>query len=156
MVYCAESLSLAALESFVHFDSALLPDDFVVYELDIPAHVSVERLEPADLPANWAEIPGPVELQLIGSAWLTSARTAVLIVPSAVVEREHNVLLNPEHPDFSKITSNGPSPFLFDARMKKLPASKAPKKPAKPRARKAGTRSVTTASKPSKRSAKKR
>jgi RES domain-containing protein len=132
MVYCAESLSLAALESFVHFDSSLLPGDFVCYELTIPAGVAVEVLDVTRLPADWASIPGPASIQAVGSAWVASGRSAVLVVPSAIIERERNVLLNPDHPDFVRITVGPPSPFVFDARLAKSasPAKKGAKKAA--------------------------
>jgi RES domain-containing protein len=149
MVYCAESLSLAALESFVHFDSSLLPDDFVFYELEIPDDVVVTRIDAADLPEDWAEIPGPAALQSLGSAWLRARSSAVLIVPSAIIPREHNILLNPDHIDFHKIAIGVGLPFVFDARLKKVPASGAERPGmSAPKARK---RASGTAAKPQKR-----
>ena len=53
----------------------------------------------------------------LGTAWVKSARTAVLRVPSVVIPRETNVLLNPAHPDFDRIRIGGPEPFSFDPRM---------------------------------------
>jgi len=38
-------------------------------------------------------------------------------VPSAVVEAEWNVLLNPVHPDFGKVEIGEPQPFHYDERM---------------------------------------
>jgi RES domain-containing protein len=143
MVYCSESLSLAALESFVHFDSSLLPDDFVFYELEIPDDVAVTRFDTADLPKDWAAIPGPTTLQSLGSAWLRARSSAVLIVPSAVVEREHNILLNPDHPDFHKIAIGVGLPFVFDTRLKKSPSTVAkPPSASGPKTRKRAARTV--------------
>lgn len=44
-------------------------------------------------------------------------RTAVLCVPSIVVPSEYNYLLNPPHPEFSRIQIAKPEPFAFDPRM---------------------------------------
>ena len=52
-----------------------------------------------------------------GSAWLRRGSTAVLVVPSAIVPPECNVLLNPLHPDFDKIRIGRAHPFAFDPRM---------------------------------------
>jgi len=39
-----------------------------------------------------------------------------LKVPSAIVPDEQNYLLNPDHPDFSKISIGDPVPFEIDLR----------------------------------------
>jgi RES domain-containing protein len=41
----------------------------------------------------------------------------VLEVPSVIVERESNYLLNPTHPDFSSLVIGEPEPFTFDERL---------------------------------------
>jgi RES domain-containing protein len=41
----------------------------------------------------------------------------VLVVPSVVARREGNVLINPQHPDFSEIVAGTPEPVVWDARL---------------------------------------
>jgi RES domain-containing protein len=77
----------------------------------------VRRLEPPDLPGGWNSSPVPVLVQHVGDAWIAAAQSAVLEVPSAVIEGETNFLLNPAHPDFSKIVQGHPKPFAFDPRL---------------------------------------
>jgi RES domain-containing protein len=43
--------------------------------------------------------------------------SATLKVVSRVVPREHNFLLNPQHPDFGAIEVDDPIPFHFDPRL---------------------------------------
>ncbi len=69
------------------------------------------------LPRNWASYPAPEALAELGTAWADSLRSAVLIVPSAVIPQEENVLLNPEHADFARIRIGAARPFSFDRRM---------------------------------------
>jgi RES domain-containing protein len=38
-------------------------------------------------------------------------------VPSALVADEFNLILNPTHPDFSRLTIGPPRPFAFDGRI---------------------------------------
>ena len=53
-----------------------------------------------------------------GDRWLEERRTAVLLVPSRVTRgRERNVLVNPEHPEFSQVTASAPEPVLWDGRL---------------------------------------
>ena len=55
-----------------------------------------------------------VTLTAIGGAWVKDGRSAVLAVPSAIVEREDNYLLDPAHLDFRKIRIGKAEPFTFD------------------------------------------
>jgi len=118
-VYCASSLSLAALEYFVHLDPDELPDDLVSIRASLPDHVAVEHVDRRGLPPDWRRSPGPDELRDIGSEWLDSMRTVALIVPSAVTPSETNILLNPRHPDIGKLARSAPEPFAFDRRMRR-------------------------------------
>ncbi len=117
VVYASETLSLAALELLVHADPALLPEDLVAIEADVPETVSVRRIEPEKLPRGWRRHPSPHALAGIGGDWAKSLETAVLSVPSALVPREANFLLNPAHADFKKIRVRKPEPFELDPRL---------------------------------------
>ena len=81
------------------------------------------RLEPyrpfpvEALPADWRTYPAPEKLRDLGTGWVRSGRTAVLLVPSSVIPHEMNVLLNPAHPDFAKIHIREAEPFSYDPRM---------------------------------------
>jgi RES domain-containing protein len=115
MVYCATSPALAALELFVNLDPNDVPDDLLMAEAEIPAEW-VEPLNLDLLPADWRELNNLVCRDL-GSGWAASGRSMALRVPSAVVDGDWNVLLNPRHSDFSKIEFLQPKPFRFDGRM---------------------------------------
>jgi RES domain-containing protein len=47
------------------------------------------------------------------------ASSVILQVPSAAVDGEYNFLLNPKHPDMSKITQGAILPYRFDSRLLK-------------------------------------
>jgi RES domain-containing protein len=117
VVYASETLSLAALESLVHLDFALAPDDLVAVAADIPDALPMTRLEVADLPRNWRRYPAPEALADLGTDWAGARRTAVLSVPSALVPRERNILLNPTHPEFRRVRLLPPERFSFDPRL---------------------------------------
>jgi RES domain-containing protein len=117
VVYTSATLSLAVLECFVHLDPADAPTDLVVIPADIPDELSRREITAADLPAKWRHYPAPEHLADLGTAWIRTGTTAVLVVPSVVVPHERNVLLNPAHPDFRRIRLGSPESFSFDPRM---------------------------------------
>lgn len=116
MVYASTSLALAAVETFVNLEPNLTPFDLVSIEGEIPETVVIGRLDPTSLPAGWHESRDE-SLRRFGDDWIRRGETAALLVPSAAIRGEWNVLLNPTHTDFSKIKFGNPERFEFDARM---------------------------------------
>ena len=117
MVYTSATLSLAALEHFVHVEASDAPNDLVTVAAEIPDGVSRARADARDLPRDWRRYPAPDALAERGSRWVRTGGTAVLIVPSAIIPVEFNYLINPRHPDFTKIRVRQPERFSFDPRM---------------------------------------
>ena len=117
VVYAASSLSLAALEKFMHLEADGAEIGFVHYEIEIPAAVKVIQRTLAKMPKDWRTQPAPISTQTMGGGWIRGLRSAVLIVPSVVTPSEFNLLLNPAHPEFAKIKISAPKPYSFDPRM---------------------------------------
>jgi RES domain-containing protein len=116
VVYASTSLALAAVETFVNLEPNLRPRDLVSIEGEIPDAVSIGRLDPAALPSGWHKSRDE-SLRRFGDEWVRAGETAALLVPSAAIHGEWNVLLNPAHPEFLKIRFRSPEEFTFDARM---------------------------------------
>jgi RES domain-containing protein len=114
-VYVSGTLSLAALELFVH----LGPRSTAAFGLvGIPVEIPAQLIsEPPSLPKNWRAQPPPSTTRILGSEWLRSGESCVLGVPSAIVPVENNFVLNPAHPDFSAIEIGEAQTFSFDPRM---------------------------------------
>jgi RES domain-containing protein len=117
IVYTSPTLSLCALEYFVHVDPGLAPAGLVAIAVDLPSGISIPSLAVAELPDGWRRYPAPERLQDIGTAWALAATSAALRVPSAIIPHEHNVLLNPRHADFQRLRPRPAEPFAFDPRM---------------------------------------
>jgi RES domain-containing protein len=115
MVYTATSRALAALEFFVNLEPNEAPDDLLLAEAAIPDKL-IEQLDVALLPTDWRELNN-LGCRDLGSGWAASMRSLALQVPSAVVEGEWNVLLNPKHAKFSQVQLAAPKTFCFDERM---------------------------------------
>ena len=116
-VFASATLSLAALERFVHTDADLEPVDLVAIPVDIAENIQTESVDPKTLPANWRSFPAPPALAKIGEQWLRASKTVALSVPSVVIPHERNLLLNPAHRQFAQLSVGRPEPFSFDPRM---------------------------------------
>lgn len=116
-VYASTHLSLAALELLVHLDPDTMPDDLVAIPARVPPEVGVDELDASTLPEDWRRYPAPEAVQELGDSWLRSRSAAVLIVPSVVLPRERNVVLNPGHPSFSRLEIGDPESFELDPRL---------------------------------------
>lgn len=116
VVYLAESLALAALEVLVHLHDASPLSAYAAIPVHFDARL-VTSLRVADLPHDWRASPPPASLRVLGDAWLQARTSAVLAVPSAVVETERIFLLNPAHPAFHRIRIGRPQPFAMDERL---------------------------------------
>lgn len=117
MVYLASSLSLATLELFVHTeDYSILRKQFSYLTASFDSSL-VETPDPKDLPKYWNSPDIVIGSQLFGDTWLHSQRSLILAVPSVVTPNELNYLINPEHPDFSRLKISEPRSFLPDPRL---------------------------------------
>jgi RES domain-containing protein len=116
IVYTASLVSLAALELIVHVPRARRLPEYNLISCSFH-EVLVEELDRAKLPPNWRSYPAPPELQELGETWMRAQSSAVLKVPSAVIEEEFNYLLNPAHEDFKSIDIGAARPFRLDYRL---------------------------------------
>lgn len=116
IVYAAQSRALAALEALAHFGGAERRIAFVIFEIDIPDELTL-RLDVSTLPQDWRSPEPRDATQAVGSDWQSNARSAALLVPSALIPQEYCVLLNPEHPDTARLMVGYPEAFEFDDRL---------------------------------------
>ena len=116
VVYASTSLALATVETFVNLEPNLRPKDLVSIEGEIPETLEVERVHLKALAPRWYRTRDE-SLRHFGDDWVAAGRTVALLVPSAAILGEWNVLLNPAHTEFPRVTFQQPKPFKFDARM---------------------------------------
>lgn len=116
VVYVAGGLSLAILEVMVHLQQSEFLSGYVVIEIRFPEDI-IRDLDPSLLPAHWRVSPPPVRTMEIGDNWVRESSSAILKVPSVIVPSEHNFLINPAHPDFSRIRIADPAPLDIDPRV---------------------------------------
>jgi RES domain-containing protein len=117
VIYAAATRSLACLENLVHRNGEGLKELFKVMVIAVPDTVSIGDLLINDLPADWTLYKRQPHTRRIGDSWLQSFESCILRVPSAIIQYEHNYLINPAHPDFKQISIAATEDFMFDGRL---------------------------------------
>lgn len=103
---CRNTPALAVLEMRAHLD---LPYDSLTHD-----HLLLRVALPADVEEVEAIPPDP---RAHGDAWQAACRSAVLRVPSLIVQDARNLLLNPAHPRAAETRLLSCTPFRFDERL---------------------------------------
>ncbi|HET7114888.1 MAG TPA: RES family NAD+ phosphorylase [Hanamia sp.] len=99
-LYTSQYISLAILEILVRATKATSPESYTLTSLEIPDN-GVYQIQLKKLKNNWK-----FDLkytQGIGEDFLNENQSLCMQVPSAIVTRENNFLLNPLHSDFKKV-----------------------------------------------------
>lgn len=114
ILYTSENYSTAMLEKLVHGSGQMPPNQHFI-EITIPNGVDYEMVTETSLP-GWHDQSCAVS-KAFGTAWCKAQRSLLLFVPSVVARMEYNILINPSHPDFNKITYSLHQPVFWDSRL---------------------------------------
>jgi len=117
MLYCSSSASLALLETLAHLPSYLASQEFCLLTLEIPDKL-ISVLSNEMLPADWNALPFPFSTQKAGNSFIIENKSLALQVPSVIIESESNILINPQHKDFSKVKILSSGRIQIDKRLK--------------------------------------
>lgn len=123
VVYSAPTIAIAVLETSAHVDDFGLPLNRYLVEIDVPDAVWAlrEEIVVAKLPSTWAAIPAGRASVKVGSDWLASLRTPILMVPSVIVPEEWASLINQSHSEAAKITAQVVRLFEYNTLFRSLP-----------------------------------
>jgi RES domain-containing protein len=115
VIYAAETFAGAMLEVLVHANLSHIPHTHRSVRIEIPESL-FEMVSAVDVP-GWAKQDLRAS-RAFGDRWLRETRSLALLVPGvATGGREHNVLINPRHPDFARIVAGPSEPIMWDARL---------------------------------------
>ena len=115
-LYTASSRALAVLEVAVHVPYGIMPIDYWMITIEIPEE-HILRLSIADLPKNWNQNPTIPATRDFGDRLLNKNEYLSLQMPSASVAGDYNYIVNPLHPEFSRVKILFTEPFEFDSRL---------------------------------------
>lgn len=116
-IYLGRSPAICSLETFVHTTSRVQPP-LKIALIELP-HDAALYWQPTcdDLPPGWDAVPADRPSMDFGTSWLRSRSHLGLIVPSAVMPLERNIVLNPAHPAMAQVVVREVYDFAYDPRM---------------------------------------
>jgi RES domain-containing protein len=122
MIYAGSSPSVCLLEYLCIKGNAVTrrPWYMIVFEIDDDNLIGT--LEISSLPQDWNVLPHGRATQDFGKMWLDERAEPFLRVPSARIDisfypSEHNLLINPDHPDITtilKVVDSVPFNYLLN------------------------------------------
>lgn len=115
ILYTATSPSGALVEMLVHLDvePEEIPDGYRLLGIDVPD----ESMNDACSEGIGNRLSGLERSRALGDAWLRGRDSLLCRVPSAIISHTDNVLINPAHPDITKVVLSIDEPFKLDGRL---------------------------------------
>jgi len=117
VVYTSETRALATVEFLVHVSLSNAPRGLMIATIEIPDSIAPEDVPRGSLPRGWRDYPPPRQVADLGTQWAKSGKSLLLRVPSAVVEQEYNLLINPLHSAMPRVVLKEVAAFEFDKRL---------------------------------------
>ncbi len=117
LLYFSSSLSLCVLEILVHFNQGYTPTDLYFVEIEVPDRLINFKVDLSEVKAYLRDNPPHFSTQQFGSNWVNKNDDFALALPSAVLPIEDNVIINPNHKNWSKVKVLKTEPLNLDARV---------------------------------------
>ena len=117
MLYTSSSRALCVAEISVHLPLGIIPIDYCIISISIPDEITIMEIHPSTLPKNWNCFPYDDATQKLGDLFIKEGKYLILKVPSAVVQGDYNLLINPRHNQINSIKIDAKELFHFDDRL---------------------------------------
>lgn len=103
MIYTSNSATLTMMEIYSIKGPVVSIAKWILATLEVPDEIAM--LDIGSLPVDWNKRPHSTSTKNFGTIWANEKKSLSLMVPSARIPlscypKEHNVLLNPRHPEF--------------------------------------------------------
>ena len=116
-IYSSASRALAVLEYSSHTPLEIIPRGLCFTLYEIPER-KIYVCKEADLPGDWRNPTHTKACKDFGTKMLKD--NLVIQLPSVTLPYEHNYILNPSHPDFSRhISIHSTEDYAYDLRIKR-------------------------------------
>ena len=116
-LYTSQSISLCILEILARTQLNMHPAGYQLITIEFPGS-DITIIKPGELKAGWKQ---HIEYtQWIGEEFLKNNSSLVLQVPSAIVEKESNFLLNPLYKNYKQVKILNTEPLDLDQRLMQI------------------------------------
>ena len=117
-LYTSTNPSLCLLEMLVHLPNYQIDIPFVLVTLEVPEY-KFPKLEIKSLKTGWDSFSSWDLSRSISTKVFTAKKCLGLLVPSVVMNLDFNLVLDPLHSDFPKVTIVEKLPYKLEERFKK-------------------------------------
>jgi RES domain-containing protein len=116
-IYAGTTFAICLVEILVHANRKSPPSAARFVEANVPDDVSREIFDPIRHP-GWDDPLDASVARAFGRVWIEQQRSALLFVPSVLTAgRDTNVVVNPNHPDATRILVGPETPVALDPRL---------------------------------------
>lgn len=116
-LYASQNISLCILEILVRTEKKINPPGYQLITIELP-EANMTTIELSRLKTGWKQYNKYT--QWIGEEFLKENKLLILQVSSAIVEKEHNFLINPLHKDFNHVKITGIEALGLDKRLHQI------------------------------------
>jgi RES domain-containing protein len=117
-LYTSESRALALLEFSVNIQISDISNTLCFTVIEIPDDEILE-VDLENLPENWNSFPVSSSTRLFGNELLTNCEKPIIKIPSTIITKEWNYLLNPKYNNSNNFKIIEIEDYVYDVRIKK-------------------------------------
>ncbi len=99
----------------MEIDAEDRPKNFRLIQIEGPEGLSMKTVMPEELSENWPD--DHVATQRLGDRWLASRGSLLLKVPSVLIPKTWNIVVNPLHPEAALLRISAGYEQAFDLRL---------------------------------------
>lgn len=114
-LHTSQSISLAMLEMLVNTNFKDYSIELDLMYINFQDSLPITVIDPKNLKKNWKD--DFEYTRYIGDEFFNQKKSVILKIPSAVIQEEHNFLINPLHEDFKKVKLVKTKSFWPDERL---------------------------------------
>lgn len=116
-LYTSENRALAILELLAHTPKKVVPEKYVLLELEISAKIEKQILRINKLQKGWNDLQVNDWTQQLGLKYFNEKNILGIQVPSTIIPLEKNMVLNPLHQSYAFIKTVKSGEFEIDIRL---------------------------------------
>jgi RES domain-containing protein len=120
VLYCAESIPLAFLESMIRRQGVGFNHDYNIVIIEMSEDMLIHEISLPELADGWRSFRDYSICQKIGNAWFDKFDSPVLKAPSAMVVQSFNYVINTQHSEYKRIKIVGVTELTPDIRIDEL------------------------------------
>ncbi len=121
MLYTSEHISLALLEVLANAHTLEQLQSVRLLEISIPVKADETEIKLGQLKTDWWNDFDYT--RWIGDEMMKANEALIIKCPSAIINSEHNYLINPSHAHFKRVKATMKTDFRFDERLFKTSAT---------------------------------